>query len=317
MLASVGIAEINLGGMDFFMDIVVISGLSGAGKSRVAAVLEDMDFYCVDNMPVAMMPRFAELIVATHGRYERVALVIDVRAVEDTGELFKIFDEMEEIGCGHKIIFVEAETETIIRRYKETRRRHPLTVSGLSIEEAINKEIDMLLPIRKQADEIIDTTGLNLSKLQQRLVNIFMDDQEYKALNISIKSFGFKYGLPIEADLVFDVRFMPNPFYIPELREKTGLDGLVSDYVFSLDVSNDFFTRLCDMIKFLLPHYMEEGKRYLVICIGCTGGRHRSPAISQAIAEFLSEQGYPVDCIHRDIDKDAHAPYLSTGVSDI
>ena len=286
------------------MDIVIITGLSGAGKSRVAAVLEDMDFYCVDNMPVKMMPRFAELIMATQGRYERVALVIDVRAVEDMGELFKIFEEIEVIGCSHKILFIEAEVETIIRRYKETRRRHPLTSSGLSIEEAVKKEVELLSQLRQQADEVIDTTGLTLNKLQQRLSKKFMDELEYKPLNITIKSFGFKYGLPIEADLIFDVRFIPNPFYIPELREKTGLDDLVRDYVFSLEVSNDFFARLCDMMDFLLPHYIEEGKRYLVVCIGCTGGRHRSLALTHALAEHLTQQGYPVDCIHRDVNKD-------------
>ena len=286
------------------MEIIIVSGLSGAGKSRVAAVLEDMDYYCVDNMPVSMMPKFAELCLATHGRYERVALVTDVRALESINELFSAFDEMREIGCGHKILFIEAEMETIVRRYKETRRRHPLEAAGRSLEETVKIEVGMLAPVREQADEIIDTTGLTLNKLQRRLYKKFMGGQDYKALSVSIKSFGFKYGLPIEADLLFDVRFMPNPFYDPELREKTGLDDLVKDYVFGLDSSNEFFTRLCGMMDFLLPHYIEESKRYLVICIGCTGGRHRAPAIAQALSEHLSEQGYPVDCIHRDIDRD-------------
>jgi len=286
------------------MEIIIISGLSGAGKSRAAAVLEDMDFYCVDNMPVSMMPKFAELCLATQGRYDHVALVTDVRALEDVGDLFATLDEIRAIGCGHKILFIEAEIETIVRRYKETRRRHPLDTAGQSIEQAVRKEMEMLARVREQADEIIDTTGMTLNKLQRRLFKRFMDGQEYKALSVSIKSFGYKFGLPIEADLVFDVRFMPNPFYIPELREKTGLDDLVKDYVFGHEHSNEFFSRLCDMMEFLLPHYIEEGKRYLVVCIGCTGGRHRSPAIAQALSEFLSEQGYPVDCIHRDLDKE-------------
>ena len=286
------------------MEITIISGLSGAGKSRVVKVLEDMDFYCVDNMPVSMMPKFAELCLATHGRYDRVALVTDVRALENISELFNTLDEIKEIGCTHEILFIEAEVETIVRRYKETRHRHPLEMPGRSLDETVRVEMEMLTPVRQQANEIIDTTGLTLNKLQRRLFKRYMNGQEYKAMSVNVKSFGFKHGLPIEADLLFDVRFMPNPFYNPELRDKTGLDGIVKDYVFSLEQSNEFFSRLCDMLDFLIPHYIEEGKRYLVVCIGCTGGKHRAPAIAQALAEYLTEQGYPVDCIHRDIDRE-------------
>ena len=285
------------------MDLVIISGLSGAGKSRVAAVLEDMDFYCVDNMPVSMMPKFAELCIATQGRYDKVALVTDIRALENIAELFETLENMREIGCKLSILFIEAEHETIVKRYKETRRRHPLVTAGRGLEDAVKREREILAPIRVQADAIIDTTGLTLGKLQRQLYKRYAGGTEDKPLNISIKSFGFKHGLPIEADLLFDVRFMPNPFYINELKELTGLDAPVRDYVFSFEQSDGFFSRLCEMMDFLIPHYIEEGKRYLVVCIGCTGGRHRSVAIVQALSEYLLSKGFPIDCNHRDIGK--------------
>jgi len=286
------------------MDIVIISGISGAGKSRVAAVLEDMDFYCVDNMPLQMMPKFAELCIATQGRYERVALVTDIRALKNIDELFQTFDEMRELGCVITLIFVEAETETIIRRYKETRRRHPLDTSGSNLADAVESEKLMLAPIRDKADEVIDSTGLTLSKLQRHLNLLFMEEQDNKALNVTIKSFGFKYGLPVEADILFDVRFMPNPFYIPELKPKTGLDIAIKDYVFGFEQTNDFMKRFTEILDLLLPYYIDEGRRYFVVCFGCTGGKHRSPAMAEALMEYLSEQGYPVDCIHRDLERE-------------
>jgi UPF0042 nucleotide-binding protein len=286
------------------MEVLIISGLSGAGKSRVAAVLEDMDFYCVDNMPVSMMPKFADLCLATRGRYERVALVTDVRATTGPGELFDALDEMRRLGCDHKILFVEADVETIVKRYKETRRRHPLDVSeNGQLENAVRREIELLAPVREQADDIIDTTNLTLANLQRRIFQRYMDGQSDKAISVNVKSFGFKHGLPIEADLVFDVRFLPNPYYVSELRDKTGLDDEVYDYVFAFDQTKEFFAKLCDMMEYLLPYYIEEGKRYLVVCIGCTGGHHRSVTIARALQGFLRDKGYPVDCVHRDCDK--------------
>jgi len=285
------------------MELIIISGLSGAGKSRVAAVLEDMDFYCVDNMPVSMIPKFAELCVATRGKYERVALVTDVRALEDISEFFAALDEMREMNCEIRILYVEAEVDTIVKRYKETRRRHPLDVGFSGLEEAVRAEINRLAPLRAATDDIIDTTGLTLGNLQRLLFTRMEGHESNKALNVNIKSFGFKHGVPIEADLIFDVRFMPNPHYIAELQAKTGLQAEVKEYVFAHEQSGEFFRKLCDMMDFLLPYYIEEGKRYLVVCIGCTGGRHRSVAISEALTEHLSKNGYPVDCIHRDIEK--------------
>ena len=285
------------------MELLIISGLSGSGKSRVAAVLEDMDFYCVDNMPVAMMPRFAELCLATGGRYERVALVTDVRALKSINELFVTLDEMREMGCEYRIVFIEAEVDTIVKRYKETRRRHPLGTAGRSLEDTVKKEIEMLQPIRDAANDIIDTTELTLNMLQDRLSKRFMEGKRETAISVNIKSFGYKYGLPIDADLVFDVRFMPNPFYVAALQGQTGLDEPVRSFVFNYKQSNDFFKSLCDMMDFLLPYYIEEGKHYLVVCIGCTGGKHRSVAISEALSEHLSERGFQVDCTHRDIER--------------
>lgn len=285
------------------MEILIISGLSGGGKSRVAAVLEDMDFYCVDNMPVALMPKFAELCLATRGRYEHVALVTDVRAIENLSELFIALDEMRDIGCDHRILFIEAGVETIVKRYKETRRRHPLDPEGSNLENAVHREIDMLALVRDRADLIINTTDLTLGQLQRRLFGIFNKQAAEQPMNVNIVSFGYKYGIPIEADLVFDVRFIPNPYYIETLRAQSGLDAPVSEYIFSMSQTTEFYEKLCDMLVYLLPYYIEEGKRHLVIAIGCTGGRHRSVAIAHALAATLADKGYPIDCKHRDMDK--------------
>lgn len=285
------------------MEILIISGLSGAGKSRVAAVLEDMDFYCVDNMPVALMPKFAELCLATRGRYERVALVTDVRAIENFNELFIALEEMRAMGCDHRILFVEASIETIVKRYKETRRRHPLDPDGGDLERAVHREIEILAPVREQADIIIDTTDLTLGRLQRRLFSIFNKNAQEKPMSVNIISFGYKYGIPIESDLVLDVRFLPNPFYVRELRSQTGLDEPVKQFIFEFEQAKEFYKKLRDLLEFLLPCYVEEGKRHLVISIGCTGGHHRSVAIAQALSEFITEKGYPIDCMHRDIDK--------------
>ena len=285
------------------MEILIVTGLSGAGKSHVAHILEDADYYCVDNMPMELLPHFVELCANTQGRYEKVVLVTDIRTGQSHESLLSSLALLKSMNCEYRVIFVEARRDIILRRYKETRRRHPLEAEGTGLEEKVRSEIRILAPVRAQSDEIIDTTGLNLSRLQSRLLKLFMSGQIERSINVNIKSFGFKHGLPLEADLVFDVRFLPNPYYVAELQEKTGLEKEVYDYVFSFDEAEEFYKRLCDMLEFLLPRYIEEGKRYLVVCIGCTGGHHRSVAISERLAQNLGEKGYPVDCVHRDIEK--------------
>ena len=282
------------------MEILIISGLSGAGKSRVAAVLEDLDFYCVDNMPVELIAKFAELVSAARGRYERVALVTDARAITNPDELFTALDALAEIGVTVRILFVEADVPTIVKRYKETRRRHPLDQNGTDLIEAVRREIELLAPLRLRADDIINTTSLPLSKFQRIISGLYNSKNADGEIGITIKSFGFKHGLPIEADLVFDVRFLPNPHYIPHLREKTGLDEEVYDYVHSFDDTRIFMQKLNELIEFLLPRYIAEGKRSLFICIGCTGGRHRSVSVARALREHLQSTGHPADCVHRD-----------------
>ena len=284
------------------MEILIISGLSGAGKSRVAAALEDLDFYCVDNMPVSLIPKFAELCAATRGRYERVALVTDVRSRESFDELFQALDELMALGFEYKILYVDANVETVVKRYKETRRRHPLDGESGGLEQAVRKEIKILEPIRRRADYTIDTSGLTLGRLQRTLFRMFGAGRE-EGMRVNVMSFGFKFGIPIEADIVFDVRFLPNPFYVPELMEKSGLDNEVADYVFNSEQAQRFMEKFQDLIDFLLPNYEEEGKTSLTICIGCTGGRHRSVAVTEALAKYLSKKGTETECIHRDIDK--------------
>ena len=286
------------------MEFVVISGISGAGKSQAADILEDMSFYCVDNMPAVLIPRFAELCLSTRGQYERVALVTDVRSHGGFEALFSALDEMEEMGCPYKILFMDASVETLVRRFKETRRRHPLDTGGIGLEEAVRQEKRILAPVRDRADYIVDTTELTLGRLQRKIFHLFVSDQEKdKPIHVNVVAFGFKHGIPMDSDLVFDVRYLPNPFYVEELRKKTGLDTEVEDFVFSHQQAVAFMSRLEEMVSFLLPLYVEEGKRALTISIGCTGGRHRSVAISRVLADFIKDQGYPVEYVTRDIEK--------------
>ena len=285
------------------MEILIISGLSGAGKSRAASFLEDMGFYIVDNMPAAMILKFAEFCAGGSQRYDKVALVYDVRTSNSPTELFDVLDTLKHSGvCS--LLFLEAEPETIIKRYKETRRRHPLMKQADSLERAVLEEKDMMAPLRQRADYIIDTTHLSTAQLRgELLLNFGSGEAEKEGMTVSVTSFGFKHGLPMEADLVFDVRFMPNPYYIQELREKTGLDRAVSDYVFSFQQTHDYMAKLRDLLAFTLPLYAEEGKTELVIAIGCTGGHHRSVAVTHALAADIRDLGYRVRENHRDMNR--------------
>ena len=286
------------------MEILIISGLSGAGKSRAASFLEDMGFYIVDNMPAAMILKFAEFCAGGSQRYDKVALVYDVRTANSPTELFDVLDALKHSGGVCSLLFLEAEPETIIKRYKETRRRHPLMKQADSLEKAVLEEKDMMAPLRQRADYIIDTTHLSTAQLRGELLRNFGSGAaEKEGMTVSVTSFGFKHGLPMEADLVFDVRFMPNPYYIQELREKTGLDRAVSDYVFSFQQTHDYMAKLRDLLAFTLPLYAEEGKTELVIAIGCTGGHHRSVAVTHALAADIRDLGYRVRENHRDMNR--------------
>ena len=285
------------------MEVVIISGLSGGGKSSAAAILEDLNFYCVDNMPAALIPRFAEICMAAGEDYSRSALVIDTRGQHSFEKLFEALDELKTIGCQYKILYVEADKETIVKRYKETRRRHPLDGEFKTIEEAVEQEAALLAPVRERADVIINTTGMTLGALNRTLSNKFLTSSNNEPMRITVESFGFKHGIPIDADLVFDVRFLPNPYYVSELRHLRGFDKAVSDYVLGDTNTKMFLSYLYPLIGYLIPNYVEEGKYSLVIGIGCTGGHHRSVAIAEALCGYLKSKGHDAQTYHRDCYK--------------
>lgn len=286
------------------MEFLIVSGLSGGGKSRAADVLEDLDFYCVDNMPTALLTKFAELCLATRGRYEKVALVTDIRSQESFSELFAALGELGSMGVHYRILFVEASESAIVRRYKESRRPHPLQAeSGCSLPEAVRRESELLAPVRERADFVINTTGLTLAMLQKRICEYFADGGTRRDILVNVVSFGFKYGIPIDADLVFDVRFLPNPFYVEDLRPLCGLDRPVAEFVFSYQQTRTFMEKIEDMLDFLLPMYIEEGKLSLTVAIGCTGGHHRSVAIASALTDYLVADGIRAVNVNRDLDK--------------
>ncbi len=285
------------------MEFIIVSGLSGAGKSKAASFLEDMGFYCVDNLPAQLIPPLAQLCMASPGKYERVALVTDIRGGQTFDALFDALDQLESMQCGHKILFVEADTATIIKRYKETRRSHPLAREGRTLPQAVELERSAMAEVRRRAEYIVDTTALSTAKLKGEVLRLFGTPGAMPEMSVSVVSFGFKYGIPIEADLVFDVRCLPNPFYIAELRDHTGLDEDIRSFLAGYQQTGDLLLHLEDLLSFLLPLYVEEGKTALVIAVGCTGGRHRSVFVTRALADFIRQKGYNASENHRDMTR--------------
>lgn len=285
------------------MEILIITGLSGGGKSRAASYLEDIGYYTVDNLPAEMMVKFADFCAGSSGRYDRVALVYDVRSGEPTDILIETLERLKASGVNCRMLFLEADNQTIVNRYKETRRMHPLQKKGESVEQAIRREREWMQPVRDHADFVLDTSALSIAKLRSELLDLFGQQGDRGGLAVNVLSFGFKHGIPIDADLVFDVRFLPNPYYIAELKECTGLEEAVRSFLFGYRQTTEFMRHLEELFAFLLPQYVEEGKSSLVIAIGCTGGHHRSVAVAHALAEFVRQKGYRVEEAHRDITR--------------
>jgi len=285
------------------MNCLIISGMSGAGKSQAVDVLEDIGYYCVDNMPAALIPRFAELFRDSSAKFKKVAFVVDVRGDTDFQLLFTTLDEMRLVGIECKVLFLDCAEHELINRYKATRRRHPLDTFGKGLFQAVEEERARMEPVRERADHLINTTSLSTADLKRHMLNLFAEDGARKAMMVSINTFGFKYGIPHESDLVFDVRFLQNPFYVAELRDKTGNDKAVFDYVFDFPAAEVFAVKLRDMLEFLIPLYIREGKNSLVVSIGCTGGHHRSVSIARRLLHDLEVLGYDAMIRNRDIDK--------------
>lgn len=287
------------------MRFVIVTGMSGAGKSVTLKMLEDMGYYCVDNLPIPLVGKFMELLSIQNQGVLRVALGVDIRSGDIT-DMETILEQFGRDGIDHEVLFLESTNEVLIKRYKETRRNHPLAGGG-RINGGIKRERKLLEGIKKRADYILDTSNLLTRELRKELEQIFVNNREYKNLFINIVSFGFKYGIPNDSDLVFDVRFMPNPYYVSGLREKTGNDPEVQEFVMNSHVSREFLDRLSGMVKFLIPNYVKEGKNQLVISIGCTGGKHRSVTMANKLYELIKDSGdYGIKIEHRDIDKDSH-----------
>lgn len=285
------------------MRFVIVTGMSGGGKSTAMRMLEDVGFFCVDNLPVPLIEKFMELLVMPGNEISKAALGLDVRADQSFGDAMKILDRMRQNGFIFEVFFMDASDSTLVKRYKESRRVHPLcTPEDSRVEHGISKEREILTEMKKKADYIIDTSKLLTRELKEEIDRIFVKNGEYNNLIISIMSFGFKHGIPADADLVFDVRFLPNPFYIDELKYMTGNDKGVQEYVMGFPEAGQFMDKLEDMLRFLIPNYIKEGKYQLVVAIGCTGGKHRSVTLANELYKRMKDKGnYGLTISHRDV----------------
>ena len=282
--------------------ILIITGMSGAGKTQVMRTLEDLNYFCVDNLPPALIPKFAELCMQTEGKVNRIAFVIDIRGGEFFEEMVGVLDEMKLNGMKYELLFLDASDEVLIRRYKETRRRHPLANEG-SLSQGITKEREKVGNVRAKATHILDTTNTTTTDLRDKIIALYGSGDSFSKMNVIIQSFGFKHGIPLDCDMMFDVRFLPNPFYVPELKMLTGNDQEVITYIWNYQITREFTKKLEDMVLFLLPEYQKEGKSQFSIAIGCTGGNHRSVFIVNKLRDFLREHDYEAQVSHRDLDK--------------
>ncbi|HBM81900.1 MAG: RNase adapter RapZ [Clostridiales bacterium] len=285
------------------MRFVIVTGLSGAGKTQTIRCLEDLGFYCVDNLPPALLPKFADLCYQTEGKIEKVALVIDIRGGKFFDDLFYSLNQLKTQNYKYEILFLDASDDVLIKRFKESRRSHPLSPDG-RLSDGISQERMRLSEVKSKADNIIDTSNLTPRELKVELTRIFVEGKKFEGIIISIVSFGYKYGIPLDADIVFDVRFLPNPYYVDTLKRKSGKDEPVVKYVLKWPETQQFLAKVTDMVEFLIPYYIKEGRTHLVIAVGCTGGRHRSVVIANQIYEDLKKNGHRVLIDHRDISED-------------